>query len=153
MSDKPKQRTKRRHGLGNITRLGDKWRVRLMVGGVQHSFTVEAPDRKAVEAFAKSKHAELEKKHARTANGFESGVRFSALLDRFERDVLPGLAAGTANAYRDSTKVLRVYFVDDLADPAIETLQAKHVAAFLTWRRSHRQKAKRASKRKSRAKP
>src|SRR5690348_10086736 len=137
MSDKPKQRTKRRHGLGNITRLGDKWRVRLMVGGVQHSFTVEAPDRKAVEAFAKSKRAELEKDHKRTLSGFESGVRFSALLDRFERDVLPALAQGTQNAYRDSTKVLRAYFVDETGDPAIESLQAKHITAFLKIGRAH----------------
>src|SRR5690348_1499790 len=79
------KRNKRRHGLGNITRLGGKWRVRLMVGGTQHSYTVEAPDRKAVEAFAKTKHAELEKAQKRTLSGFETGVRFSALLERFER--------------------------------------------------------------------
>jgi integrase len=144
-----RKRNKRRHGLGNITKLGDRWRIRLMVGGVQHSFTIQAPDRKAVEQYAKTKRGELEKDHARKANGFETGVRFSSLLDRFERDVLPGLAPGTSNAYKDSTKVLRVYFVDDMGDPTIESLKAKDVTAFLTWRRSHRQKAKRgANKRK-----
>lgn len=136
---KKKKRSKRRHGLGNITKLGDRWRIRLMVGGVQHSYTVEAPDRKAVEQFAKNKRAELDKQQARNASGFETGVRFSSLLDRFERDVLPSLAKGTGDAYRDSTKILQLYFVEESGDPAIETLQAKHVTAFLTWRRAHRQ--------------
>jgi hypothetical protein len=74
----------------------------------------------------------------RAAAGIEGRMRLSALLETFEKDALPALALGAADAYRDSLKPIRRYFVDDLGDPVLDAIQAKHIDAYMTWRRAHR---------------
>src|SRR3990172_7130972 len=127
---------------GSVKRRGQGWRVRLCVAGARHLFTVRAPNKTAAQGWADAKYDELVKEARtqtdRTADGLPSPIAMSALFDRFERDYLPGLAAGTQDAYKDVLKVVRPYFVARLGDPRVDRVRKGHVAGYLTWRRGHR---------------
>jgi site-specific recombinase XerD len=124
---------------GNIERLKDCYRVRLSVAGERHYFTLPTTVRADAVAFAKKKYHELSSSaRQRAAAGIEGRMRFSALLETFEEEALPPLAKGAADAYRDSLKPIRTYFVQELEDPRLESIHAKHIESFLTWRRVHR---------------
>jgi integrase len=115
----------------------ESWRVQLRIAGVRHRFTVKGTHADAVD-FAWSKSQELQKAAERERAGLPGSVRFSALLERFERDDLPTLAKGTREAYVDSFRPIRDYFVEHLGDPVLERIHAKDVKAFLAWRRTAR---------------
>ncbi|HKW10042.1 MAG TPA: hypothetical protein VJO33_06660, partial [Gemmatimonadaceae bacterium] len=133
---------------GNIERLTDCYRVRLSVGGERHYFTLPTTVRADAVAFAKKKYDELTRSaEARARAGIEGVRRISALLTDFEAEALPPLAKGAADAYRDSLKPIRAYFVDVLEDPRLESIQAKHVENYLTWRRLRRGKKPRSGRR------
>ncbi len=119
---------------GTIDRRGDTFRVRLMVHGVRHSFTVETADRRVAEDFAWRKMAELRQAPASTLRL----PRMSELFRRFEVVRFPELAKGAAAAYRDSLKPLRLYFCEALADPPVAEVRKADVVEFLAWRRRHR---------------
>ena len=87
-----------------------------------------------VKDFVKRKRAELEREHARHVAGYQSGVAISTLIDAFEKENVPVLAPGAQEAYKDSLKTIRLYFKTEVGDPTVESIQAKHVAAFMTWR-------------------
>lgn len=123
---------------GSIDRRGDTFRVRLSVAGTMHSFTLETDDKRAAEQFARTKDKELRATQRRKASGLAVGVTFSALLATFREQAMPGVAEGTRNAYEDSLGPIETYFVTELGDPIIESIAAKHVTEFLTWRRVHR---------------
>jgi hypothetical protein len=108
---------RRKRYPGTIQRRGDSFRIHLCVGGVRHSATVRTSDRKAAERLARDLERDLERKRERRAAGLAAGVRCSELFDLFERQELPALALGTADAYRDSLKPIRSYFVGELGDP------------------------------------
>ena len=133
----PRPRATKRYP-GSIDRRGDSYRVRLSIGGERFRFTIPTTDRRAAERFAREKARELMARHQRVALGLPEGVRVSGLLARFERDELPGRAPGTRAAYHDSLKPIRAYFLGELGDPLLERVRAADVAAFLTWRRTHR---------------
>ena len=78
---------------------------------------------------------------ARHAPGPPTAIACGALFDLFERQELPTLACGTQEAYRDSLKPLRAYFVAQLGDPAIDRVRAKDVTGYLAWRRVARMQA------------
>lgn len=129
---------RRRRIPGTFDRRGDTIRVRLRVAGERYTYTVETTDRRAAERFAVTKAQELERSAARRAAGLTIGTRFSALLEHFERVELPALAVGASDAYRDSFKPIREYFVETIGDPTVESIQARHVSEYLAWRRVHR---------------
>lgn len=128
---------------GCIERRGGSLRWIVRVGGKRHSFTFQTTDRRAVEKFAREKGRELDRQRERRAAGLLGAPPMSELLERFEREALPPLASGTRDAYRDSLKVIRPYFLDERGDPTIDTISAKDIDAFLTWRRVWRLKGRR----------
>ena len=123
---------------GTLEQRGHTFRVILQVGGQRHSFTAATEDLEEARQFAKDKDAELRAQLARQRQGLPGVVRFSALLDQFQREEVPTLAAGTRDAYGDSFKPIREFFVDRLEDPTLERIRAREVKAFLSWRRTHR---------------
>jgi integrase len=62
----------------------------------------------------------------------------SALIAKFEQDELPVLAIGASEAYGDSLKPIRRYFVEQIGDPCVDSVQTRHIKDFLSWRRVHR---------------
>jgi len=103
---------------------------------------VDAADKREAGEWAARKQEELEQQLDRRGQGYPEPLRMSELFDRFEREWMPGTAAATQNSYRDSLKVLRPWFVDELHDPTVDRVRAGDVAAFMTWRRSHRLRGK-----------
>lgn len=129
---------KRRRAPGNIEQRGDTFRVRLSVGGQRYRFTIPSSDRRVAEDFARRKYRELEDTLRRKAAGFDTGVLVSSLLSTFVDQEIPRLAPGARTAYAESIKPIRQYFIDELGDPTVDSVQAKHVVAYLSWRRVHR---------------
>ena len=132
---------------GYIERHGTGYRVSLCIRGRRHRFTVHAESKADAAEWAAAKHKELKTAGARRDQGYPAPLRMSELFDRFEREWMPGTAAATQNSYRDSLKVLRPWFVEELLveelhDPTVDRVRAGHVAAFLTWRRAHRLRGK-----------
>jgi site-specific recombinase XerD len=144
---------RRRRVPGTIERRGDTHRVRLRIGGKRYVYTVKTTDRRVADEFAIKKDRELRGQAERRTAGLVTGMRLSALLKEYETNVMPALAEGTQAAYSDSLKLLRRYFVEPgeeevfkdgealpahRQDPAIDTVRAAHVQAYMTWRRTHR---------------
>ena len=129
---------KRKRYPGTLVRRGNSFRLHLCVGGKRHYFTVPTTDRSLAERFAVDKGAELSRQLDRTRRGLSAGVAVSALFELFETQELPPLAKGTQDAYRDSLKAIRFYFLGELGDPALERIHAKHISGFLAWRRVNR---------------
>jgi integrase/recombinase XerD len=122
----------------SIDQRGDSFRVRISVGGTRHTFTVATKSRRAAERFALEKLRELERGHERAALGLPTAPPVSELLRLVEAEEFPALARGTREAYADSLKPIRSYFVERLKDPRVDQIAAKHVSGYLTWRRTHR---------------
>jgi site-specific recombinase XerD len=144
---------RRRRVPGTIERRGDTHRVRLRIGGKRYVYTVKTTDRRVADEFAIKKDRELRGQAERRTAGLVTGMCLSALLKEYETNVMPALAEGTQAAYKDSLKLLRRYFVEPgeeevfkdgdalpahRQDPAIDTVRAAHVQAYMTWRRTHR---------------
>jgi len=123
---------------GYIERHGTGYRVSLCIRGTRHRFTVHAESKAEAAEWATAKHKELTRQTDRLREGFPAPVTMTALFDKFETDYLPGVAAGTANAYRDVLKVVRPYFREQLGDPQVDQVRKGHIAGYLTWRRGHR---------------
>lgn len=125
---------------GNFDRRGQGWRWRVCIGGRRHAFLIKVTDRRDAETWARKKFDELGRMQDRAADGLPVGVTFTDLLGHFERERLPLVAKGTADAYQDSLKPIRAYFVEELrvGDIPIERIRRAHVVGFLTWRRAHR---------------
>ncbi|HEX2095178.1 MAG TPA: tyrosine-type recombinase/integrase [Longimicrobiaceae bacterium] len=71
-------------------------------------------------------------------------MRISRLLDRFEEERLPLLAARTQETYRTSLSYFRAFFVTRgvdlpdrgrMRDPELDLVRRGHVVDYLTWRR------------------
>lgn len=124
---------------GSITKRGATWRVRLCVGGVYHSFTVQGTKLEA-QNFATTKHAELAGDRGRKKAGLPGPVRFSELVAEFKAYELPMRSEGTREAYESSFKAFAAYFVDKCGDPLVREIRRSHVATFVEWRRTYRAK-------------
>lgn len=114
-----------------------RFKVRVWVNGRQHTRTIRAKRKREAEDYAIAWHAELSGDAARREAGLPVGVRFSELLARFEAEGMPK-AAGAQDAYRDSFKVFRAYFVERCGDPLVAKIRPGTVAEFLSWRRVNR---------------
>jgi hypothetical protein len=152
-------RTKKYHGTIE-RRPNGSWRLILYVEGVRHSIGPrEYPEllgatRKEVEEFSwrvykklvseakrEAADARLDAAQAEAAadalagdlpEGEAGDCTFSEPLRQFETIELPTLAKGTQDAYRDSFKPIRAYFIDRLGDPLIDRISARHIRAFLS---------------------
>src|SRR5574341_906444 len=125
---------------GHFERRGDGIRWRVCVGGQRQYFTLDTTDRETAEAWAREKFEELLGQHQRRTDGLPVGLHMADLLKYFETERLPRLAPGTRDAYRDSLKPIRAYFIEHLGDLPLERIRAAHVSDFLDWRRRHRLK-------------
>src|SRR5207244_6580958 len=123
---------------GYVERHGRGFRVTLTLAGKRHRYSVRAESKSAAGEWASAKYEELQAAGERRDQGYPAPLRMSELFDRFEREWMPGTAAATQNSYKDSLKVLRPWFVDELHNPTVDRVRAGDVAAFMTWRRSHR---------------
>ncbi len=132
------RRARRRRGLGSIDRRGDGFRIRLHVGGKSHTFSVKTADRQVAEDAAAARLRELKLAAHRRVIGLSARVTFSELLAHFDAKEMPTLSRGTREAYVDSFRPIREYFLDVVGDPVLEDVQAAHVKEFLAWRRVHR---------------
>jgi integrase len=124
---------------GNIERRGASTRVRIMVDGVHHRFTLPTTDKALIREFTKKKRKELVEAHARRLAGIVTGTPISALFKAFEDEDIPTLAPGAQAAYADSLAPLREYFVTELHDIAVDVVRPAHVSGYTAWRRVHRQ--------------
>ncbi|MEX2280996.1 MAG: tyrosine-type recombinase/integrase [Gemmatimonadota bacterium] len=127
---------------GTIEDRGAYLRVILYVASKRHAYRLNHKDRKAAEKFAREKHGELEKQQARVAQGLPGSTTFSELLDQYKRDELPTLSEGTQRAYKDTFQPVMDYFVDQLRNPTLERIHAKHIRGYLAWRRTQRRAGK-----------
>lgn len=123
---------------GNIRKRGPAtYQIRLTVGGKRYAFTIKGTYAEAA-SFANTKHAELTAQLERQRKGLPGTMPFSALVQRFREDELPGKAAGTQRSYEDSLKPIEHYFVTELHDPDVASISRGQIRSFLSWRRAHR---------------
>jgi len=128
---------RRRTYPGSIDQRGDSFRVRLCVGGQRYSRTLHGVTRTQAERHAREKHRELDQKARRRKNGLPGVLTLSALLDRYEDEVLGDLRASTQVSYQNSLRPIRQFFTERLRDPALEDIGWSDISAYLSWRRWH----------------
>lgn len=127
-------RTKRHPGT--IERRGKSLRVILYAGGKRHSFTIPTLERREAVEFARRKYSELQDRVARERHGLPGSMAMSRLLEKFEQERLPLLAANTRRTYGNSLRLFKKFFVEILGDPRVEQVRPGHVKDFLNWRRT-----------------
>lgn len=128
---------------GSITRRGESYRVTLCVGGKITRSTVPTTDRRLAEQFARKRFSELKRAHERQFAGLPDVITISALVAEFVSQELPMLAKGTRDAYEDSLKPIRRYFIDELGDLPLDRIRAAHIDAYMDWRRENRFRGRR----------
>jgi site-specific recombinase XerD len=79
----------------------------------------------------------VKEQRARQEEGLPGPMRFSQLLDRFEKHPLGRLAPNTQRTYRSSLQAFRTYFVSLGKDPWAHKIRAGQVEGFLEWRETH----------------
>jgi integrase len=130
--------TKRKRYPGTIVRRGDSFRVHLCVAGKRHYFTVRSSNIEDAKRFAIEKESDLARLSKRRRDGLPGQFSFSELVALFKSQELPQLAPGTQQAYLESLIAIDLYFVDELADPPLDGINAREIAGFLSWRRMNR---------------
>src|ERR1700674_1767298 len=92
------------------------------------------------------KHAELIKASERQAVGLPGRVRFTELLRRYRAEEMPGMAVRSRQSYECTLKPAELYFTSKLGDPMLDQIHTRHVAQYLSWRRSHSPEAEPSAK-------
>lgn len=121
---------------GNIEERGSSLRVRLMVDGEMHRYTLNGATKKDAREFLREKKQELQE---RADKGLPKGTEvptFSEAADAYRRRKLPDLADGSRRIYRSVIDCAQKYF-DDEGDPQIDRITPDVITAFLYWRRNH----------------
>jgi len=134
---------------GTIRQRGNGWQVIIRVNGKRFQFGPRTapflgtdPTRNEVEEWVWRKHEELKKSAKRDVDGLPNSVRFSELVEQFRAEEMPMLTKGTQAAYGDTLKPVGQYFGDILGDPLLENIHARHIKAYVSWRRVNRQNGK-----------
>ena len=128
---------RRKNHPGSIDKRGDTYRLRLCVAKQYFTYNLSDVSRAEVEEFARKEHEKLRAQHELIGVGLPGSMRFSALVNRFEEDVLPTLSPATQVSYPKSLRPLCSFFVNRLKDPKLRDLHGPHFEQFLTWRRTH----------------
>lgn len=119
---------------GSIDRHGNRWRIRLSVGGHRHTFHLDGGmHRDDVEQHSREKHAEL---HRRNGKGLPGPMPVSELLARYKDVQLPQKAPRTQETYGHSLEAFETYFVKEGGDPKAHDVRPGTVQGFLHWRRT-----------------
>ena len=80
---------RRKNHPGSIDKRGDTYRLRLCVAKQYFTYNLSDVSRAEVEEFARKEHEKLRAQHELIGVGLPGSMRFSALVSRFEEDVLP----------------------------------------------------------------
>lgn len=129
---------------GYYRKRGQGWQVVIRFNGQRYQYgpreyeELRGATENEVREFVWREYRRLEEQATRKAAGAPGPCRFSELLAQFEAEELPTLAPGTQDAYRDSFKPIRAYFIEELGDPTVDRIFARHVRSFLSWRRVNR---------------
>jgi hypothetical protein len=115
---------------GTIEARGDSLRVILYAGGERHTFTLPTTDRREAAEFAQRKHIELQQAVGRVRRGLPGRIPLSALLDKFEAERLPHLAANTQKTYKLSLATFCRFFAERLGDPPVSEVRPGNVADY-----------------------
>ena len=83
--------SRRKNHPGHIEKRAGSYRLHLCVAGERHKYTLTC-SRKNAERFAREEYRRLELQADRRRMGLPGALRFSALLDRYERETLPTLS-------------------------------------------------------------
>ena len=59
------------------------------------------------------------------------------MLRTIEAEEFSTLTPGGRRSYQDSLGPIRTYFVEQLKDPPVDKIVAKHITGYLSWRRVH----------------
>ncbi|MDB4914765.1 MAG: Mobile element protein [Gemmatimonadetes bacterium] len=144
MNKREKAIAKRDLLAGALDRRGETFRYRVMVDGESFSATIATADLTAAIANANAMYREQTQtpgaaalRRARRVAGLSGTIRMRDLLDEFELS-LAARVAGTQRSYRDSLRPIREYFVTVAGNPAIASIRARDVDAYLDWRRLQR---------------
>ena len=134
---------------GTIRKRGNGWQVIIRVNGERYQYGPRSEPylgtgltRNEVKEWVWRKHAELKKAAKREADDRPGSVHFSELLKQYQDEKMPMLSKGTQGAYGESFGPASEYFVGKLGDPLIENIHARHVEAYLSWRRVNRRNGK-----------
>ena len=120
---------------GSIAQHGNRYRVRLMVRGRRHSFTLpEGATKAEAVQFSYDKAAEL-----RRRGGVMPGprMRFSELLARWQETRLVDMAPNTRATLVTTLRAWTTYWVELADDPGVGDIGRGAVNAYLDWRRRH----------------
>jgi integrase len=120
---------------GSIDRHGNRWRLRMSVGGRRHIFWMDGDStREDVEQHAREKHAEL---HDRHGKGLPGPMPVSELFRRYREEELPDLAPNSQKAYGTTLQAAETYFVRQGGDPKAHEVRPGHINGFMNWRKRH----------------
>lgn len=78
------------------------WYAQAYVGGKRYRFTCNTTDKRTARKYAEQRLNELEARHNRGLVGLPDPVRFSEVLDRYERTELPKLRPASQGGQRGS---------------------------------------------------
>ena len=123
---------------GTIEKRGDAFRVRIRLGGDRYTYTVHADRLADVEEFARVKHAELTAQQKRQQLGLPGSMAVTALLDKYEAEIVPLLARSTQTSYHASLERFRDFLSAHHPSLQVAEVRAAHIKEFLHWRRLRR---------------
>ena len=108
------------------------WHAQVYVGGRRFRFSCDTDNKETAREVARQRVQELKARHDRGLTGLPEPVRFSGVLQRYEREYLPRLRPTAAKRTRVVLAQARRFFVDGpLADPLIQRVTPADVQAFL----------------------
>ncbi|MCH7473465.1 MAG: tyrosine-type recombinase/integrase [Gemmatimonadetes bacterium] len=111
---------------------GTAWQAQVYVGGKRYRFTCNTTDKRTARKYAEQKLNELDARHNRGLVGLPDPVRFSEVLDRYERTELPKLRPASQRRTAGIVAQARTWFVSGpLKDPQLTCIQPNDVLAFL----------------------
>ena len=134
---------------GTIRKRGSGWQVILRVNGKRFQYGPRStpllgtdPTRNEVEEWVWREHDRLKKSAKRDVDGLPSSVHFSELIEQFRTEEMPMLTKGTRRSYEETFRPVEKYFLGALGDPMLENIHARHIKAYISWRRVNRQNGK-----------
>lgn len=132
-----KKKANRKSYPGHLAKRGMGWRWEVRVRGQRHRFQFKVSTQEEAEEQAREEYAKLVALARRHDGDIPAPIRMNELFAEFEKLDMPP-AEGAQDAYRDSLRVLREYFVELRGDPRADRVTGPDVMRFLDWRKTHK---------------
>lgn len=132
-----KKRANRKSYPGHLLRRGAGWRWQVRIKGQRHQIRFEVRTKEEAEELAREEYDKLVAIARRHDGNVPAPIRMSELFAEFEELDMPA-AEGAQDAYRDSLRVFREYFVELRGDPRADRVTGPDVMRFLDWRKTHK---------------